>query len=290
MVRHAAEEISMITKSTYGRVVFFAAALAAYFAAIACGSDSNNGSSDGGTGGETETGGKTGTGGSGAGGKTSTGGSSSGGMTSTGGKGGTTSTGGTAGSTSTGGKGGQPPDGGTDGGDAGCVPSESLTPPTVPSAIDVPPSAKLLHHFRAEGTQNYTCTSSGGASPTYAWSAAVPDASLYDSCNNKVIKHSAGPTWSWLADTSAIKGVKIASSDVANAIPQLLLSAMSTGGAGELSNVKFVQRLDTTGGVAPGAGDCSASTVDTVKKVPYTATYYFYTNTPADAGADAGPK
>ena len=278
----------MITKRTYGRVVFFSAALAAYFAAIACGSDSNNGSSDGGTGGETETGGKTGSGGSGSGGKTSTGGSNSGGMTSTGGKGG--STGGNAGSTSTGGKGGQPPDGGTDGGDAGCVPSESLTPPTVPAAIEVPASAKLLHHFRAEGTQNYTCTSSGGASPTYAWSAAVPDASLYDSCNHKVIQHSAGPTWAWLADTSAIKGTKVASSDVANAVPQLLLAAMSTGGAGELSNVKFVQRLDTTGGVAPLAADCSAANVDMVKKVPYTATYYFYTATPGDGGTDSGTK
>ena len=65
----------------------------------------------------------------------------------------------------------------------------------------------------------------------------MPEAFLYDSCNTKVIQHSAGPMWTWLADGSAIKGTKIGSSDVSGAIPQLLLSAAAVAGSGYWSGV-----------------------------------------------------
>jgi hypothetical protein len=281
----------MTNKSFCGRSALFAAAWVALSAGlVACGSDSNGTSPDGGTGGE-------GTGGAGTGGKASGGsaGKGSGGTTASGGttgsggaKGGSggTSTGGSGG-TSTGGTGGSDKlDAGGDIGD-GCVPTESFTVPSVPDAIKLPVSdERLLHHFHARGTQDYKCTSSGGASPTYSW-VSTPEAFLYDSCNDKVIQHSAGPTWTWLADGSAIKGTKVAGSDVSGSIQQLLLSAVSTGNTGELSEVNYVQRLDTSGGAAPAAGDCTASNVDEVRKVQYQATYYFYVPGSRDGGADA---
>jgi hypothetical protein len=275
---------------------------------VACGSDSNNDSTDGGTGGSDNGTGGTSTGGTSnkGGGGTTTGGSggakggaggATGGSGGAAGAGATGGKGGTAGVGGKGGAGGTEPDGGPDGradagtdsGDAGCVPAESFTSPTVPVAIEVPAGHRLLHHFRASGTQDYTCTASAGADPTYTWSSAVPDAFLYDSCNHQVIQHSAGPKWTWLSDESAIIGTRVASSDVTGAIPQLLLSAAAASGAstGVLTPVKYVQRLDTTGGVQPAAGDCTAATVNQVKKIPYTANYYFYVSTPTDAGADA---
>jgi hypothetical protein len=284
----------MVNKGFCGRSALFAAAgVALSLGLVACGSDSNNGNNpDGGTGGEGTGGKASGTGGKGSGGTTNNGGTTAGTGGAKGGAGGTTSNGGTGG-TAGGGKGGsggaEKPDGsidgGGDGGD-GCVPTESSTVPTVPDIIKLPADEMLLHHFHATGTQNYKCTSSGGATPTYSW-VATPEAFLYDSCNNKVIQHSAGPTWTWLADGSAIKGTKLFGSDVAGSIQQLLLSAVSVGSNGVLSNVNYVQRLNTSGGVSPATGECTSANVDEVRKVAYEATYYFYVASPRDGGADA---
>jgi hypothetical protein len=60
------------------------------------------------------------------------------------------------------------------------------------------------------------------------------------------------------------------------AVPWLLLRATSTTGTGVFSNVTYVQRLNTTGGVAPATG-CDASTSGMDTSVAYTADYLFYT-------------
>jgi hypothetical protein len=52
----------------------------------------------------------------------------------------------------------------------------------------------------------------------------------------------------------------------------LRLEAADTSGTGVFAKVAFIQRLDTTDGVAP-AGACTAG--KTIE-VPYTAKYYFY--------------
>jgi hypothetical protein len=256
----------MISKGNGRRPALFAACVALSAGLVASGGSSSGGAA-------------TGTGGS-KGGTTGGGGTTTSGGTT--GSGGATTSGGTTG---TGGNGGETPDASTDAGD-GCAPTESSTLPTVADAIKVPAGEMLLHHFHAEGTQDYTCTASTDPTPTYAWSAAVPEAFLYDSCDHKVIQHSAGPQWKWLADDSTIKGTKLNSSAVANAIPELLLSAASIGSTGELSDVNYVQRLATSGGVSPAAGDCTASNVNEVQKIPYEATYYFYVAVPKDAGED----
>jgi hypothetical protein len=278
-----------------------AVSLAIGGAMVACGSDSNGGGSpEAGTGGsggsEPGTGGKGagGSGGKGSGGVgnggTGTGGTGTGGAGSGGkGAGGT----GGKGTGGTGGTGGT--DAGTDGGDAGdgCVATESLTPPTVPDLIKVPAGATLLHHFHAVGTQNYTCTATppteDGGATTYAYgAAATPDAILSDSCNHPVIHHSGGPTWTWLADSSAIVAVRLQGVAVTGSIPQLLLQVNQHTGSGVLSPVTYVQRLDTTGGVMPTAG-CGAANVGSIARVAYEANYYFYEGPPKsnDGGADA---
>jgi hypothetical protein len=62
----------------------------------------------------------------------------------------------------------------------------------------------------------------------------------------------------------------------ASAIPWLLLAAKSHAGEGALANVSFIERVATTGGKAPARG-CDATRVDAEQRVPYTASYYFYT-------------
>jgi uncharacterized protein DUF3455 len=63
-----------------------------------------------------------------------------------------------------------------------------------------------------------------------------------------------------------------ASSPVPNAIPQLLLKAIANRGPGVLAAVTYVQRLHTTGGLAP-TGVCAD---EATTSVPYTADYAFW--------------
>ncbi len=61
----------------------------------------------------------------------------------------------------------------------------------------------------------------------------------------------------------------------AAAIPWLLLSAASTT-PGALGDTTFIQRVNTTGGLAPAAATCTAAAVGTQAEVPYTADYRFW--------------
>jgi hypothetical protein len=87
--------------------------------------------------------------------------------------------------------------------------------------------------------------------------------------------HFAGPTWQ-ANDGSKVAGklVAPAPSD-GTAIPWLLLSAASTT-PGTFADTTFIQRVNTTGGLAPAAATCNASTSGTQREVPYTADYHFW--------------
>lgn len=57
------------------------------------------------------------------------------------------------------------------------------------------------------------------------------------------------------------------------AVAWILLSKYRTEGAGIFSSVSFIQRVNTTGGLAPSVpGLVDGET----KEIPYTAEYYFY--------------
>jgi hypothetical protein len=63
------------------------------------------------------------------------------------------------------------------------------------------------------------------------------------------------------------------------AIPWLRLSAASpaAGADGDrLTGTTFIQRIATTGGLAPPAADCNQRTAATEAEVPYTADYHFW--------------
>jgi Protein of unknown function (DUF3455) len=58
-----------------------------------------------------------------------------------------------------------------------------------------------------------------------------------------------------------------------NAIPWLLLKATSTT-PGHMGPTTYIQRLATTGGLAPAASTCRVD--GAIKEVPYTALYVFW--------------
>ena len=147
--------------------------------------------------------------------------------------------------------------------------ADQIEPPDVPSAIQVPAGNRVYLVVHAVGTQNYTCTGSG------TWGAAVPQADLFDKNGHQVGIHFAGPTWQ-LNDGSSVLGSKVAGVTVsADAIPWLLVKAVSTSSGTDgdrLTVTTYIQRVHTTGGLAP-AGACDPGAT---ASVPYTADYYFY--------------
>src|SRR5439155_4887927 len=91
-----------------------------------------------------------------------------------------------------------------------------------------------------------------------------------------IITHFGGPTWQ-AKDGSKVVGRLVDRVTVdATSIPWLLLSAASTAGADgdRLVGTTYIQRIATTGGLAPPAAECTATTAGTKAEGPYTGDYY----------------
>jgi hypothetical protein len=166
--------------------------------------------------------------------------------------------------------------------------ADHVTPPPVPSDIQVPAGNKAFLEGHAVGTQDYICLPSG-------WTFFGPQATLFNDHDKQIITHFLSPnpdesgtpraTWQHSRDTSTVWAVAIASSSdsafvAPDAIPWLLLQVVGaqdgpTGGD-KLSETTFIQRLHTSGAVVPSTG-CTLS-IDVGKKelVSYTADYFFY--------------
>jgi hypothetical protein len=150
-------------------------------------------------------------------------------------------------------------------------------PPVVPDAIKVPDGNKVFLIGHAVGVQIYSCNG-------VVWSFVAPRANLYNKHGKLIITHFAGPTWE-AKDGSTVVGRAEASITVdPTAIPWLRLAAASTAAGPDgdrLVATTYVQRIATTGGLAPPAAECNATTAGTVAEVPYTADYYFWKKTGA---------
>ncbi len=168
-----------------------------------------------------------------------------------------------------------------------------VTVPPVPDTLRVPMGNKAFRVGHAVGTQGYICQRSGA---TFAWTFVKPQATLSDDHHEPIVTHflstnqfetptAARPTWQDSVDMSRVWGMAIASSSDPNfvakdAIPWLLLHAVGsqpgpTGGTA-LTATTFLQRLTTSGGVAPSTGCAQLTDAGKMASVPYTADYFFY--------------
>jgi hypothetical protein len=164
-------------------------------------------------------------------------------------------------------------------------PSSWLVPPGVDPSLALPDGGGgVLLHASASGTQDYTCTqATGDAGTVYAWTFVGPEANLSD-CNAAPIGHhfasdggATAPEWQ-TTDGTFVIGHKLAAftpDGGAASVPWLLLQGVAHGGTGTLSNARYIQRLDTDGGVAPTTA-CDPNSVGMTDKVPYGADYYFF--------------
>jgi hypothetical protein len=147
--------------------------------------------------------------------------------------------------------------------------------PEVPADIAAPAGSKLFLVGHAVGVQIYRCnvTASG-----YRWGFVGPKADLYGDSGKLIATHFAGPRWQALDGSQAVGAVVRPVTVDPTAIPWLLLSASGTPGVDgdRLADTTAIQRINTTGGLAPAAEECYAGTAGNERQVPYTADYYFY--------------
>jgi hypothetical protein len=156
----------------------------------------------------------------------------------------------------------------------------------VPADLEVPAGNTLFLRGHATGTQNYICLPTDSS---FAWAFFGPQATLFR-FKRQIITHflSSNPdeedlpraTWQHSRDTSRVWGNAVALSSVPGAIPWLLLEVVGadagpTGGTG-LTETVYIQRIRTSGGLAPATGCDHALDVGAKALVPYTADYLFY--------------
>ena len=180
----------------------------------------------------------------------------------------------------------------------------NITPPTLPPGMaPVPAGNKLVLGTHAVGTQNYVCKPSGAG---VAYVLFTPEATLFGEDGGQVITHNFSPnpfepntdpkvvangtiraTWQY-RDTSIV-WAKLHATDKTGsgavtvdqqAIAWLLLDGVGSQsgptGGDKLKDTTFVQRLNTTGGLAPSTGCSSLTDAGNQAFVPYTADYFFY--------------
>ena|SRR5579859_3504962 len=144
----------------------------------------------------------------------------------------------------------------------------------VPAALHPPAGYSVAFTAQATGVQIYTSTADAGAAPK--WTLEAPLAELTG--GNTIIHHYAGPSWE-ASDGSKVvrdKDVPVASVPAKQAsadIPWLLIKVNPDATPGVLSKVAYVQRISTSGGVAPASPPVREGAK---VGVPYKATYVFY--------------
>jgi hypothetical protein len=150
--------------------------------------------------------------------------------------------------------------------------TQMSAPANVPDAVKVPGSAAYMLTLVGVGDLTYECRNANNA---IAWAFAGPNAALRKTSGETVGKYYGGPTWEG-NDGSKLVGKQLAISPAAAGnIPLQLVEVTQTMGSGMLVGAKYIQRLNTVGGVAPAA-PCSASNVGEKQTVKYQADYAFY--------------
>ena len=127
---------------------------------------------------------------------------------------------------------------------------------------------KVIAHAYAIGVQVYRWNGT-------SWTFVAPVALLYqdEGYNGEFATHYVGPTWESNSGSKVVGSVLQRCTPDPDAIPWLLLEAVSSEGPGIFDGVTFIQRVNTVGGKAPtDPGDFPGEVV----RVPYTADYFFY--------------
>lgn len=180
----------------------------------------------------------------------------------------------------------------------GQAPFGPISVPQVPANLQAPEGHSPYLKAFAAGTQNYVCLP-GPSGPF--WKFLGPQATLFVTTpwingearwqvathylsSNPAEDGTARATWQSSFDSSVVWGKAIADSTdsqyvAPGSIPWLLVQVVGSQNgvpAGSaLSRTTFIQRVNTSRGIAPETG-CDAASYGKVALMPYTTDYIFY--------------
>lgn len=144
---------------------------------------------------------------------------------------------------------------------------------SIPEQIKVPEGYSPVLTAHAKGDQIYQCSLKESK---YSWETHAPDAKLFDAEGKIVGNHTAGPLWEYKEGSRVVGRVlKKIDMEPDSSIAWLLVEVVSHEGDGLFSNVSFINRINTHGGLPPSSG-CDANHLGGEKRVAYTADYVFY--------------
>jgi hypothetical protein len=152
---------------------------------------------------------------------------------------------------------------------AAVAPPAGLAP-----SITAPAEEEAAFVLRGEGTHAFECRPLASDPNRFAWAFAAPDITLYDA-GRPIARQASENTWEAISDRSSVSGAIRARQEAGASLPWLLFRAQSTPDAGLFAGVTSVQRVNTSGGVAPASG-CDASNAGKEARVAVAADYYFY--------------
>jgi hypothetical protein len=137
----------------------------------------------------------------------------------------------------------------------------------VPPSLRVPRGSHLVVSLHVlQGVQVYTCTAG-------SWVFQEPDADMSTVTSQRpTVLYTAGPEWVSTTDGSAVWGSPLKEVAEPGTIPDLLVKAVKTRGTGLFGHIDYIQRLGTSGGLAP-SGHCTAGAITAT---PYRATEQFW--------------
>jgi Protein of unknown function (DUF3455) len=168
--------------------------------------------------------------------------------------------------------------------------AQTVTPPPVPTDIQLPAGNEAFLLGHGVGTQNYVCLPSRSIGHV-DWTLFTPQATLFSDLGDQLTTHFSSPnpdegeivrvTWEDSRDTSTVWARATGVATVSpTAIPWVRLEvvgrAVGPTGGNTLFETTFIQRVNTVGGVAPPTGCHLPTDIGHKAFVPYTADYFFF--------------
>ncbi len=166
---------------------------------------------------------------------------------------------------------------------AGCSAPRPLTEyltrqPTLPADIRVPAGHQAVLEARGVGELQYECQATSLSPWQYAWLPRDRSIELRDSANNTITLARSARSWVHRDGSELVVREFV---EVDNGAPNLPLQRARVEASklpGTLSNISYIQRIRTVGGL-PSVRNCSSAELGMRVRVPYEADYVFWRQT-----------
>ena len=143
--------------------------------------------------------------------------------------------------------------------------------PRLRASADEEPSFVLS----GKGEQVFECRPRVADPNALDWTFVRPDAKLYDG-STRVGQLATANVWESTSDRTSVSGfVRATQPAGADNLPWAMLRAWPSGDTGMFAGVTSIQRVNTSGGIAPATG-CDDTHAGSETRVAFSADYYFY--------------